>query len=328
MTIKEQILELFNDYNELSVKEIVDKTGASKQMVHLVLGKLLSEGKVLKMGRTPKTVYHFINTPNLVNTKHELILNHKETEFLENNFVVVTETGNLLRGIAAFEHWCNQRKLPVEKTYNEFLITKKKYAHYYNKQGFVNGTEKLMNTKGYEKIWLDELFYLDFYAIERFGKTALGTLLHYAKQGQNKYLMKMMMDVIANRITEFIKNRKADAIGFVPPTIRREVQLMRFIQAHLKISLPVIEIKKVSGIIPVPQKSLSKLEERIRNAESTFAITERADYKHIVLIDDAVGSGSTLNQIAGKIKTKGVAKKITGLAIVGSFKGFDVITDV
>jgi hypothetical protein len=46
------------------------------------------------------------------------------------------------------------------------------------------------------------------------------------------------------------------------------------------------------------------------------------------LIDDAVGSGSTFNQIAGKIKYKGVARKITGLALVGSFKGFDVITDV
>jgi predicted amidophosphoribosyltransferase len=47
-----------------------------------------------------------------------------------------------------------------------------------------------------------------------------------------------------------------------------------------------------------------------------------------LLIDDAVGSGATLNQVAGKIKDKGVAQKITGLALVGSFKGFDVITDV
>lgn len=51
-------------------------------------------------------------------------------------------------------------------------------------------------------------------------------------------------------------------------------------------------------------------------------------FKHVLLIDDAVGSGSTLNQIAEKIKNKEVAKKVTGLAIVGSFKGFDVITDV
>jgi predicted amidophosphoribosyltransferase len=53
-----------------------------------------------------------------------------------------------------------------------------------------------------------------------------------------------------------------------------------------------------------------------------------AHYKNLMLIDDAVGSGSTLNQIAGKVKTKNIAKNIIGLAIVGSFKGFDVITDI
>lgn len=94
------------------------------------------------------------------------------------------------------------------------------------------------------------------------------------------------------------------------------------------IALPVIEIKKLSGLIPVPQKSLAKLDERIRNAENTFAVTDQRKFKTIILIDDAVGSGATLNQITGKIKNKKVAKKIIGLAIVGSFKGFDVITDV
>lgn len=79
---------------------------------------------------------------------------------------------------------------------------------------------------------------------------------------------------------------------------------------------------------PVPQKSLSKLDERIRNAENTFAVTDQRKFKNVILIDDAVGSGSTMNQIAGKIKNKGVARKVIGLAVVGSFKGFDVITDV
>jgi predicted amidophosphoribosyltransferase len=137
-----------------------------------------------------------------------------------------------------------------------------------------------------------------------------------------------MMEEIKPRIMEFLEARRADAIGFVPPTIRRELQLMKFIQTQLNLPVPVVEIRKVSGIIPVPQKSLSKLEERIRNAENTFAITERRAFKHVLLIDDAVGSGSTLNQIAGKIKEKGVAQKITGLAVVGSFKEFDVVTDV
>lgn len=108
------------------------------------------------------------------------------------------------------------------------------------------------------------------------------------------------MSEINPRITAFIKKHKIDALGFIPPTIRREVQLMKYIQSHLSITLPIIKLEKISGIIPVPQKSLSKLEERIVNADSTFAVIERSTYTHILLIDDAVGSGATLNQVAKK----------------------------
>lgn len=327
MTVKEQILALFKSYNELTVKEICDKLQVSKQMVHIVMKAMLNDNVVEKLGRVPKTVYRFIGREGDKKSS-DLFLSESDETFLKKSFCIVTESGSLLEGKPAFDYWCRQRKLPVEKTFHEFVLTKKKYAAYYDKYGNINGIDKLKNTRGYETIWLDKLFYLDFYAIERFGKTFLGTLLHYAKQGQNKYLMGIMMDDIQKRIEQFVELQKADAIGFVPPTIRREVQLMKFMQSRLHISLPLIEIKKVSGIIPVPQKSLSKLEERIRNAENTFMITEQRPFNHIVLIDDAVGSGSTLNQIAGKIKRKNIAKKITGLSIVGSFKGFDVISSV
>lgn len=328
MVIKQKILKLFETSNELTIGEIVNKIQASKQMVHLVMKQLLYDNIVEKLGRTPKTIYRVIKNNGKKSDELEFRISEKERDFLNNHFLMVTETGDLLTGIEAFDYWCKKRKLLTSKTLAEFIETKKKYKSYYDKYQNINGAEKLRNTKGYDNIWLDEIFYLDFYAIERFGKTRLGTLLHYAKQGQNKFLMRIMMSEISNRIMQFIKLHRADAIGFAPPTIRREVQLMKFIQNDLRISLPVIEIKKIGGIIPVPQKSLSKLEERIINAENTFAVTDKRKFKSVVLIDDAIGSGATLNQIAGKIKNKQVAKKVIGLAIVGSFKGFDVITDV
>jgi predicted amidophosphoribosyltransferase len=71
---------------------------------------------------------------------------------------------------------------------------------------------------------------------------------------------------------------------------------------------------------------------KIRSAYSSiyysFAVKGLASYQNLLLIDDAVGSGATLNQIARKIKVKDIAKTIIGLAIVGSYKGFDVITDI
>src|SRR5690606_34497845 len=122
-----------------------------------------------------------------------------------------------------------------------------------------------------------------------------------------------------------IEKHKIGAIGFIPPTIKREVQLMKFLKNGLNLNTPAIDIQKISGIIPVPQKSLNKIEERINNADSTFVLPENKKYNKVLLIDDAVGSGATMNQIAKKIKEKGTAKTIVGLAVVGSFKGFDVI---
>jgi orotate phosphoribosyltransferase-like protein len=327
MTAKEKIIQLFENKKELSVTEIVNEISVSKQMVHLVLNSLVENNFIDKIGRTPKTIYKLKIVSDKI-TPSRVTISAEKLAFLQENFILITEIGQLMYGVDAFENWCDKRKLPLEKTIDEFITTKNKYNHYLDKNDLISGLEKLKSTKGYDKIFMDELLYLDFYAIERFGKTRLGTILHYAKQGQNKMLMKILIDEIKEKIDTILSIYKIDAIAYVPPTIKRETQLMKALANGLKINLPSIEIQKIGGIIPVPQKSLNKIEERINNAENTFVVKGTVSYNTILLIDDAVGSGSTLNQIAGKIKNKQLAKQVIGLAIVGSFKEFDVITDV
>ncbi|MEO8148777.1 MAG: hypothetical protein ABI723_14125 [Bacteroidia bacterium] len=327
MKIKDRIEIALKEKGDLSVKELVDILHVSKQAIHIAINQLSEQDVIIKFGRTPKTIYR-LNNVNAVAASNFANISSEHQQYLDKNFLLITEIGKMMQGIEGFSYWCKQRNLPLEKTLEEFIKAKLKYDGYFNSAGIIDGNEKIANTKGYAEIYLDQIWYLDFYAIERFGKTRLGTLLHYAKQGQNKFLMKILLAEIKQKIDVLIKKNKFDAVGFVPPTIRREVQIMKYLETHLKINLPKITIQKISGIIPVPQKSLNKIEERISNAENTFAVNEKVKYKNLLLIDDAVGSGSTLNQIAGKIKHKGIAKKITGLAVVGSFKGFDVITDI
>jgi predicted amidophosphoribosyltransferase len=50
--------------------------------------------------------------------------------------------------------------------------------------------------------------------------------------------------------------------------------------------------------------------------------------KRLLLIDDAVGSGATMNEIALKIKQKGLSDAVLGVAITGSYKGFEVISEL
>lgn len=326
--VKEDITHLLLDNGELSVKEMVDRLDVSKQAIHMALNQLMERGVVVKLGRTPKTVYRLAGQSPQSSKVEETALPEPVKTILKERFLLINELGVMMEGEEGFAEWCRQRGLPIAKTANEYVKTLEKYESYYDEHRIIDGLPKLMNTKGYDTIHLDALYYLDFYAIERFGKTRLGTLLHFAKQGQNKYLMKILVKALQSKLTALLQSGDFDAVGFVPPTIRREVQLMKYLETHLAINLPKIKIQKISGIIPIPQKSLSKLEERIRNADNTFAINETVRYKHLLLLDDAVGSGSTLNQIAGKIKQKKIAQKVSGLAVVGSFKGFDVVTDV
>lgn len=327
MTIKERIIELLGEVGEISVKELVDRLDVTKQSIHLVMNQLLAEGRVQKLGRVPKTVYRWQEISKLV-PQQEWILKNGQFDFLNTHFLLITESGEMLNGIEGFARWCKNRKLPVNKTVDDYIVTLERYLAYKDENGLINGMPKLHNTKEFEAIHLDGLYYVDFYAIERFGKTRLGTLLHFAKQGQNKMLMKQLVSATQQTIKLFVQNEHFDAVGFVPPTIRREVQIMKYLETHLKLSLPKLRLQKLSGLIPVPQKSLQKMDERIRNARNSFAIADTNPYEHVLLIDDAVGSGATLNQIAEKLKQKGIAKKVSAIAIVGSFKGFDVITDV
>jgi predicted amidophosphoribosyltransferase len=57
-------------------------------------------------------------------------------------------------------------------------------------------------------------------------------------------------------------------------------------------------------------------------------VSDSIKYNKVLLIDDAVGSGATLNETAKKIKDLKIAREVIGLAITGSFKDFAVISEV
>ena len=97
----------------------------------------------------------------------------------------------------------------------------------------------------------------------------------------------------------------------------------------MQLPIRALSVTKIKTEIAVPQKTLAKLDDRIENAKHTIIIDEMKHFKNILLIDDAVGSGATLNETAKQIKDKKIVQgKLIGLAITGSFKGFDIISEV
>ena len=325
MKSKQKIINLLKNKKELQSGEISDETGLSRQYIHRVLNELVEENIVVKVGKPPLTYYKY---KELEQTQASIHIPKEQQLFLQQYFLWISEKGEKLEGKEAMEVWCKRQKLPFEKTVDEYISTRKKYLHFYNNEIYIDGTQKLINTSGFDKIGIDKMMYLDFYAIERFGKTRLGTLMHYAKQGQNKKLMAQIIEETKNTIHQIIKEIKPDAILFVPPTIKREVQIMHYLKKHLDINKVEIDVQKIKSEIVIPQKALSKINERVANAQMSFLVRERIHYKRILLIDDAVGSGATMNEIANKIKDKGIAKQVFGLAITGSYKGFEVISEL
>jgi DNA-binding PadR family transcriptional regulator len=326
MSIENQIVEYLRVHFEASPNDLSEAITASRQMLHRVLSKLVQEQLLEKIGRPPKVYYRI--KESAVSSISNNVVTKEEADFLAAHFNLFTETGNELNGLEAFEKWCVRQKLPLEKTLAEYIKTREKYLSYFGNNELIDGTEKLKNTKGFSKVCVDEMYYGDFYDIERFGKTTIGNLIHFAKQGQNKMLMEKICVLLKGKIEILIEREGIDAIGYIPPTIKREVQLMNYLKKSFNFSLPAINIKKVSGQIPIPQKALAKLEDRINNAKSSIVVDDKRVFKKILLIDDAVGSGATINETACKLKFKKMTQTVIGFAVVGSFKGFDVIQEV
>ena len=223
--------------------------------------------------------------------------------------------------------WCQRRNFDIQKKKDEFLKIYQKYKKL-RENNLINASFKIKESFGGSSC-VDKIFYYDFYSLEVFGKTKIGQKILYAKQSQDKKRIFEIVDEIEKSLKNLIKKEKIDSVLFVPPTIPREVQFMKILESRLKLNLPKINIRKQFSDLRVPQKTLKKIKDRIENADKTFfVVDENLNFKKTLIIDDAVGSGASINQIACKLKKQKNSKKVIGFSIVGSVNGFDIINEV
>jgi predicted amidophosphoribosyltransferase len=333
-----QILEFIKQKGTTTAKEIQQNFDQSQVTIFKHLKKLLEQKEIIKTGSPPK-VYYIYNQSDVnesvdnlkeFETKELSFLTTNEIALFKNKFLNITPEGFLKDGFTGFEVWCRRQGLETVKTAKEYLLVWKKYAEFYTKLGdneYIDASFKLQESFG-DKAFLDKLFYLDFYAIERFGKTKLAQLTFQAKQSQDKSLVGFIVPQIRNNILNLIKVKGVQAIGYVPATITRKVQFMELLEQSLAINLPKIRIEKVIYDTPVQQKTLKSKTDRIENATKTFYLPDQQKFSKVMLIDDFVGSGATLNQISAQIKQKEITNKVYGLGLTGSLKGFEVVNQI
>lgn len=324
MTTTEKIIQYIQKNDQASGSELARYLDISDRAVRKQLKTLLDRQIIIKIGTPPK-VFYKISNKSVTGEIRPYSISKKSKDIVEKNFLYITPLGEYIEGISGFLKWCSERNLDIKLQAEQYIKILSEVAKT-KKNGVIIATEKLRSS--FDIIYLNEVFYLDFYSIPQFSKTKLGQLLLYAKQSQDKQRIGMISSAVKPLILKVIANYKIDAVGFIPATIKREVQFMRELERNLNLTLPLIKISKIKTEIIVPQKTLSKMADRILNAKNTIIVEDRRKFNNILLIDDAVGSGATLNETAKKIIESGLANNVFGLAITGSYKGFDVISEV
>lgn len=301
--------------------------------VHRQLNKLVEQGKIQKVGKPPLVFYVPVPQPQKASIiKDGLVINANTVEYIDKNYLYISPQGEILYGMKGFETWAHSIKegtriMPLSE---EYVQTHKKAESSRSPEGWIDATHKLSTT--FSDNALTKLFYGDFYSIAKFGKTKLGNLVLYAKQSQNRQLIDLAVEQVKPIIERIIATYSIDTIAFAPPSVPRKLQFMQEFADKLAINLPRAQlVKSYKGDVIVPQKSLSGLQERVTNAHDTIFLKSPLSVgaKNILLIDDAVGSGATLNETAKKLLVGNPhIRSIIGFAIVGSIKGFEVIREI
>lgn len=320
---RKKIHKYISENAPIWVTELSQVFSLSTQIIHRHIKKLLEENSIVKSWRPPK-VYYF---PKRKKEEKEIHIPQELKSIIDKNFLLFHPNWEVLYWSIWFDTWCKKINLDSEKEAPLYIKTLKKYEQYKDKNGLIDGLEKMKSS--FEKVYLEKVFYLDFYSREKYGKTKLGNLMFYGKQTQDKQIIQELFSAIEKPILRLIKNFKIDAYAFIPPSIKRNIQVLDVIEKKLNLEVKKLKIIKIYKDKIVAQKSLSKKEDRIINARETIYPKDRNFLcDTILLIDDAIWSWATLNETAKKIKDLKIAKQVIGLAIVWSFKWFEVISEV
>ena len=307
--IREQILRLLEQKRD--PKELAEVLQVTRQTVHRYLTILMKEELIEKFG-TGSRVYYIKRKPNVLAT-----------------FMFLTSVGELLEGEEAFIEWSkkNFKHLPHAEKERRY-IERMRALEEKKKNGFFSLIGKLDKIKELgEALHLSSLKSISLFALEDFGKTQFSYILESVKKTQNKERCVQLVKQTLPLIAQYTKQVEADAVAFVPHTLPRKVQLMDEMKKEWvrQYDLPVIEIRKIRGPEIREQKTIRDIRERIENAEKTFRAMHGPSYAKVVLVDDFVGSGATLNQIAKELKEIRGAKEVFGITIVGEERGFSVV---
>ncbi|MBI3443577.1 hypothetical protein HY008_02815 [Candidatus Woesebacteria bacterium] len=327
---RDRIIAYITYHGQARVYDLVRELRISNVAVHKQLNQLLKAGLLTREGKPPIVFYTFPSKEKVSSIETETLPEDTEGLIAE-NFLSITPDGTLLYGLDGFNYWVEKygKKTPYGKIAHEYVALWKEQKKHFDQGGWIDATVKL--TRSFSEAYVDHLLFEDVYSYKVFGRTKLAKLVMYAKQVGARELIDQIAALAKPVIERIIRSYSINAIAYIPPTVPRPLQFMDEFASQLRLPLPEIDLVKViPGDIPIPQKTLAGLHERMINARDSIYLknTTELSYANVLLLDDVVGSGASFHETAKKLKTAKAGKNIVAFALVGAIKGYDVIREI
>lgn len=320
------IVEYIRAKQQIRVHDLVRFLGLSHVTVHKHLKRLVASGQLQKIGTPPLVFYTLAKHAETPKAIAKIPVAAERV--IADTFLSITPDGKFLYGMAGFAYWANvyqpNKDIGLLASQYQRIVGGKRLV---SRLGWIDATQKMTDT--FKSSSVDRLFFADVYSYPIFGRTKLAKLVMHAKQSQGEALVSEIAQTVKPLIRRIVTRYRVDAAGYIPPTVPRPLQFMDVFAEKLDIPVPMVDLVKVNpGQIPIPQKTLLRLDERIINAQSSIYIRKAVEpsYSTILLIDDVAGSGASFQETGKKIRA--LYPKVTrvlAFAIVGNMKGYDVI---
>ena len=314
---EKKLLEMIRDNPDVSPSELVVLSGCSRSAVHAGLRKLLETGFIKKRGTSPQVYYSA--TENISAT-------------VQDSFVYKDPAAGLMFGMDGFRRWSDGRfgtitlsdKIHLyEENFTKYQQSKEKGLFF-----TMDASLKIPSAD----ITFDSLRCFDLYTLQIDKETKRSkeaVLLEVVKGSGNPERMKALIheyiESSVKNINTIIEKDAINAVAFVPPTATRKVQVMQLLKksfaAHNYHKIDIVPIRRDfsgSNLLRLEQKQIASVENRIINARNTYKVVRSGKvYKKLLLVDDLVGSGATVNEIARKCKENALAEEVHCLCLVG-----------
>ena len=314
----------FLEKKDYSPSDLEKASGISRTLIHRYLKDLCEDGYIERIGSAPKSSYHFLRRPPII----------IKSPLIKKQFIFKDSTGKVHTGIEAFMMWSENalKKYTLQEKVSMYEKSMQELSSMKNASGVFPLDAKLeeFHTKTGEGIYIESLSSAFLYSLHGFGRTREATLLDIAKEGSERNMKfgNQLLTYFLSVLFEYLQHHHFDAVAFIPPSASRKVQIISLLRERFSnmSSIPIIGVRKKHGEVTQQQKHLKGIMERLENANRTLYISPtEGPYETVLLIDDLIGSCATINQVAKKFVTSGIAKNVHGIGIIGIKSGFEVV---